>query len=394
MNLIYVTDNYVNPLSGGIARISYVMAEFLSRQFGYTCYSVYANPTQEIISIDSSVFADVYFWQGKNAFCSWIEHIGGGVVIVQSPCVLAKDIFECVSSLPMIKVVNVFHGIPGFEIVPLRWNIIWYRFIHGVEIRWTLKQALLQLAMKVVPKSYFFDKLRSKYSSPYQNAHKIVVLSQGTIEKYQSIAPGCLSDFIAIPNACSFDADSIVIPQDKYLNKEVLVVARLDDWHKRISEILQIWEIIQKDNRFKEWVLRIVGDGIDASYYKNYVTKKQLRNIVFEGQQKPLSYYLNASIFLVTSACEGFCLTILESQQCGCVPIVYDSFSAAGELVIDGENGILVENNNRKLFADKLKYLILNEEIRKEMSIQSIESSNRFSVEKVANLWNDLLQSL
>ena len=155
-----------------------------------------------------------------------------------------------------------------------------------------------------------------------------------------------------------------------------------------------IWEIIQKDNRFKEWVLRIVGDGIDASYYKNYVTKKQLRNIVFEGQQKPLSYYLNASIFLVTSACEGFCLTILESQQCGCVPIVYDSFSAAGELVIDGENGILVENNNRKLFADKLKYLILNEEIRKEMSIQSIESSNRFSVEKVANLWNDLLQSL
>jgi glycosyltransferase involved in cell wall biosynthesis len=76
------------------------------------------------------------------------------------------------------------------------------------------------------------------------------------------------------------------------------------------------------------------------------------------------------------------------------VPIVYDSSSAAGELVIDGENGILVENNNRKLFADKLKYLILNEEIRKEMSIQSIESSNRFSVEKVANLWNDLLQSL
>ena len=107
MNLIYITDNYVNPLSGGIARISYVMAEALSCQFGYTCYSVYANPTQQKTPVDS-VFADVYFWQSREEFCAWIKRIGGGVVIVQSPCILAKDIFECVSLLPKIKVVNVF----------------------------------------------------------------------------------------------------------------------------------------------------------------------------------------------------------------------------------------------------------------------------------------------
>lgn len=390
MNIIYVTDNYVNPLSGGIARISYVMADALSRMFGHVCYSVYATPTQA--STSSSIFADNYLWQGKEEFCSWIKRIGRCVVIVQSPCVLAQDIFDCASLFSEVKVVNVFHGTPGFEIVPLGWDIIGYRLIHGIEFRWTLKQVLLQLTMKLLPKSFFYSKLRQKYARPYRNAHKLVVLSKGVIGDYQSIAQGRLDDFIAIPNACSFD--KIGIPNDKYLKKEVLVVSRLDDWHKRISEILLIWEIIQKDNRFKEWVLRIVGDGIDASYYKNYVTKKQLRNIVFEGQQKPLSYYLNASIFLVTSACEGFCLTILESQQCGCVPVVYDSFSSASELVIDGINGILVENNNRKLFADKLKYLMLNEEIRKDMSIQSVESSKRFSVEKVANLWNDLLQSL
>lgn len=390
MNLIYITDNYVNPLSGGIARISYVMAEALARQFGYTCYSVYANPTQQ--SSSDGVFEEIYFWQSKEEFCSWIERIGGGVVIVQSPCVLSKDIFDCVPLLPTIKVVNVFHGTPGFEIVPLRWDIIMYRLKHGIETRWTLKQTLLQLAMKVVPKSYFFNKLFPKYSRPYKNAHKIVVLSKGVIECYQTIAPGRLSDFVAIPNACSFD--NVEVPYDKYLNKEVLVVARLDDWHKRISEILRIWEIVQKNNRFNDWVLRIVGDGIDTPFYKDYVSNNRLRNVIFEGQQKPLSYYIHASIFLVTSACEGFPMTILESQQCGCVPIVYDSFSSASELVIDGKNGILVENNNRKLFVEKLQNLMLDEQLRRDMSIQCIESSRRFSVENVATLWNNLLQSL
>ena len=390
MNIIYITDNYVNPLSGGIARISYVMAEALTQQFGHVCYSVYATPTQQITP--APAFVATRLWQNKEDFCSWINRIGEGIVIVQSPCTLAQDIFDCVPLLPSIKVVNVFHGTPGFEIVPLRWDIIRYRLCHNIDTRWTLKQAILQLAMRVLPKSYFLKKLHPKYARPYGKAHKIVVLSQKTINNYLSIASGQASDFVAIPNANSFD--KVEIPHYKYRNKEVLVVARLDDWHKRISEILYIWADLQKDHRFCDWVLRIVGDGIDAPFYKDYAQKRKLANVIFEGQQKPLPYYQQASIFLVTSACEGFPMTILESQQCGCVPIAYNSFAAATDLIMDGNNGILVENNNRHIFVEKLRNLMLNDQLRQEMSMQCVESSHRFSVENVATLWNNLLQSL
>ena len=390
MNLIYVTDNYVNPLSGGIARISYVMAEALTQQFGHVCYSIYATPTQQITP--APAFVATRLWQNKEDFCSWINRIGEGIVIVQSPCTLAQDIFDCTDLLPTIQVVNVFHGTPGFEIVPLRWDIIRYRLCHNIDTHWTFKQAILQLAMAILPQSYFFNKLRPKYARPYGKAHKIVVLSPKTINNYLSIARGQVSDFIAIPNANSFD--EIELPNDKYRNKEVLVVARLDDWHKRISEILYIWENIQKNHRFSDWVLRIVGDGIDAPFYKELVNKRKLTNIIFEGQQKPLPYYQQASIFLVTSACEGFPMTILESQQCGCVPIVYDSFAAATDLIADGSNGILIENNNRTAFAKELERLMLDDQLRKDMSINCVELSSRFSVENVANLWNNLLQSV
>ena len=390
MNIIYVTDTYVNPLSGGIARISYVMAEALAQHFGHVCYSIYAIPAQP--TTPAPAFVETCLWQNKEDFCSWINRIGGGIVIVQSPCTLAQDIFDCVPLLPSIKVVNVFHGTPGFEIVPLRWDIIIYRLCHNIDMRWTLKQAILQLAMMVLPKSYFLKKLRPKYARPYGKAHKIVVLSQKTINNYLSIASGQASDFVAIPNANSFD--KVEIPHDKYRNKEVLVVARLDDWHKRISEILYIWADLQKDHRFCDWVLRIVGDGIDAPFYKDYAKKRKLANVIFEGQQKPLPYYQQASIFLVTSACEGFSMTTLEAQQCGCVPVVYDSFPTAHELVINGKNGILVKNNDREAFVENLKHLMLNDQLRHEMSMQCVESSHRFSVENVATLWNNLLQSL
>ena len=390
MNLIYVTDNYVNPLSGGIARISHVMAEALAKQYGHRCYSVYANPAPQ--NTPATTFVETHHWQNKDDFCSWINRIGGGVVIIQAPCVLAQDIFDCTDLLPTIQVVNVFHGTPGFEIVPLRWDIIRYRLCHNIDTHWTFKQAILQLAMAILPQSYFFNKLRPKYARPYGKAHKIVVLSPKTINNYLSIARGQVSDFIAIPNANSFD--EIELPNDKYRNKEVLVVARLDDWHKRISEILYIWENIQKNHRFSDWVLRIVGDGIDAPFYKELVNKRKLTNIIFEGQQKPLPYYQQASIFLVTSACEGFPMTILESQQCGCVPIVYDSFAAATDLIADGSNGILIENNNRTAFAKELQRLMLDDQLRKDMSINCVELSSRFSVENVANLWNNLLQSV
>lgn len=390
MNLIYITDNYVNPLSGGIARITYVMAEALSKIFGHVCYSVYAIPTPN--ATPTYAFTENYLWQGKTDFCSWIERIGGGIVIMQSPCILAQDVFDCVPSLPSIRVINVFHGTPGFEIIPLRWNIIKYRLTHGIEARWTIKQVLLQAAMMVLPKSYFLRKLRPKYARPYEMAHKMVVLSNGVIESYQSIAHGRLNDFVAIPNARTFN--DITIPADKFLNKEILVVSRLDDWHKRISEILYIWDIIQRDSRFCDWKLRIVGDGIDAPFYKKYVDKKKITNIIFEGQQKPLPYYLQASIFLLTSACEGFPMTLLESQQCGCIPVVYNNFSSAQELITDHKNGILINNNDREMFVEKLKNLMLNEQLRKDMSIQCVDSSRHFSVEKVANLWNNLLLSL
>lgn len=367
MNIVYVTDSDVNPMSGGIARITYVMMEALRKQ-GYSVYAVHK----------------------QEGFMPLVASLGKCVVIVQNPCKLAKEVFDAKDSLPQVKIVNVFHGTPGFEIVPLKWAIIRYRLGHNIERTWTLKQGLLQIAMTLFPRKCFARMLRKKYAMPYGKVDKIVVLSPGIIDQYQYFAPGYSDRFTAIPNALSFDKQPL--PDDKA--KEVLVVARLDDWHKRVSEMLMIWETLQKDERFHEWTLRIVGEGIDKPFYEDFVLRHQVPNVRFEGHQNPLPYYQKASLFMMTSACEGLPMTLLEAQQCGCVPVVYDSFASAKDLITNGENGILIENQDTEAYVAALKELMTDDGLRRRMSETCVQSSERFSVENVAARWNELLKQL
>lgn len=367
MKVVYVTDSKVDPQSGGIARITYVMAEAL-RTLGH----------------------DVSVYYGQEDFVAFIQKIGKCVILVQSPCKFVQQVYASKDALPEVKMIHVFHGTPGFELVPLRWEIIKYHLRHNIARGWTLKQLCLQIGMALLPKKYFARMLRDKYALPYSKADKIVVLSQGIIDQYQTIAPGHRDSFMAIPNALSFE--TVTIPETK--GKEVLVVARLEDWHKRISEIFEIWEEVQIDPRYGDWTLRVVGDGVDKSYYEEFVSKNDIPNIRFEGQQNSQPYYQRASLFLMTSACEGLPMTILEAQQCGCVPIVYDSFASAKDIIVSGENGILIENRDRKAYIAALKELMTDDVLRKRMSEECLKSSKRYAVDKVAALWNELIKSI
>lgn len=362
-----MTDSKVDPQAGGVARITYVMSEAL-RSLGY----------------------DVSVYYGQEDFVAYIHKIGKCVILVQSPCKFVQQVYASKDALPEVKIIHIFHGTPGFELVPLRWNIIKYHLCHNIERIWTLKQLCLQIGMAILPKKCFTHTLRKKYAQPYGKADKVVVLSPGLIEQYQSIAPGNKDSFMAIPNALSFD--NVILPKAK--EKEVLVVARLEDWHKRISEILEIWEEVQKDKHYRDWTLLIVGDGVDRPFYDEFVQKKHIPNICFEGRQDSQPYYQRASLFLMTSACEGLPMTILEAQQCGCVPILYDSFASAKDIITDGENGVLIRNRNKAAYVEALKELMTNEELRTKMSKVCVKSSERFSVGAIVSQWQALIQSL
>ena len=175
--------------------------------------------------------------------------------------------------------------------------------------------------------------------------------------------------------------------------KEVLIVARLDEHSKRLSLALRIWHEVE-NRGYGDWKLTIVGHGPDEMYYRTLADELQLKNISFEGRQEPLEYYRRASIFMMTSAYEGWGITLLEAQQMGVVPVVFDSYVALHDIVGNGVNGIIVENGNLDKYVEQLTALMKDDTLRHFLAENALKSCQRFAGHKIINQWVNLFNDL
>ena len=140
--------------------------------------------------------------------------------------------------------------------------------------------------------------------------------------------------------------------------------------------------------------LRQVGDGEDLQYYKEYVANQGMMNVQFEGQQDPFPYYQKASVFMMTSAFEGWPMTLMEGMQNGCVPIVFDSFKAVYDIIENGKDGIIVPDGKVDVYVDRLAHLMQNTEQREKMAHAGLESCQRFYQERITEIWLNLFEKL
>ncbi|MDE6126684.1 MAG: glycosyltransferase, partial [Muribaculaceae bacterium] len=196
----------------------------------------------------------------------------------------------------------------------------------------------------------------------------------------------------AIPNPVSFDTYAV---REEICRKErrLLVVSRMSEIHKRTMMVLEAWREIQDDAVAEGWQLDIVGDGDDLDAYKDYASK-HLERVNFYGQQPPRKYYDRASVFLMTSRFEGWGLTLTEAGQSGCAVVAVDSYLSLRDIIIDGENGLLVPEGDFKAFIAAIKRLMADKTLRENMGLRGVELAGRFSGQNVAAKWNRLFNKL
>ena len=176
--------------------------------------------------------------------------------------------------------------------------------------------------------------------------------------------------------------------------KVVLVVGRMLEGQKKITRVLHAWQLIQQSSAAKGWRLEIVGEGPDLPTYKALAAELGLQRISFEGYRQPLPYYKRARIFLMTSAFEGFSMTLVESQQQGVVPVVMDSFAALHDIVKDGFNGRITVEGDIEQYASAVEELMASDQKRDEMAVNGLQSSRLFAVEKIVDRWERLIGNI
>ncbi len=175
-------------------------------------------------------------------------------------------------------------------------------------------------------------------------------------------------------------------------NKKVIAVGRYAH-QKGFDMLIEAWKIVA--DLHPEWVLTIYGEGDDETL-KRLIDKYNLHNscLLKPATQEIVNKYCESSIFILSSRYEGFGLVITEAMACGVPPIAFDCPCGPKDIINNFKDGILVKSEDINELADKICFLIENENIRKEMGIKARKSSERFKIEHITMQWESLFEKL
>lgn len=394
MNILFYLHGDCRPEVGGIERVTDVLCSYFKSK-GHNCFLIYQEEADP--QLKRTEFNAYYFLPSNSpaqiAEIIKIEKID--IIINQEEHYVTSQIYDAVNlSGRCCKIVFAYHNTP---LEAAKASVDFNKILKSYKTDHRLSD-LIKLICYPIYRAYNLNSIRKQYKETLQKSNVNVMLANCFINKWYKAARvresqrKLLAPVIAINNPLSIDSKNNVI--DFHIKeKRVLILSRLYEPQKRILSALKIWRELEKDSCYDEWKLDIVGDGPDKVIYEKYASK-YLKRVTFYGRQVPKPYYMRSSIYLMTSAYEGWGMTLVEAMHYGCVPIVFDSFASLHDIIQSEMSDCIIENGNNIEYLSVLKDLMNNESKRFELANICKESTKRFSVNQIGEKWITLFNSL
>lgn len=193
---------------------------------------------------------------------------------------------------------------------------------------------------------------------------------------------------VVIPNSLSFDFSK----QSALDSKTILMVGRLSDekGYDRLVPIAKKLKIKHSD-----WRIKIFGKGRIRQELEDLYKKEGISEFItiHDPVKNIQDEYLKASIFIITSYTEAMPMVIIEAKTCG-VPVVGYDCEGTKELINHDVDGFVIRDGDTDEFFNKLHYLIINPQYRKQMGDIGKGASVNYSTHNVSNIWRHLLLSI
>jgi glycosyltransferase involved in cell wall biosynthesis len=185
-------------------------------------------------------------------------------------------------------------------------------------------------------------------------------------------------------------------------DKIILCVGRFDDYIKRVDRILECFSMVSK--RQPDARLMLVGKcdrnallrPNDGTTINNLLKKFNIdeKKVMFIGEVKDVEkYYAQASLLLLASNNEGFGMVINEAACFG-VPTVCNRIPGLEDLVVDGENGFLTDQDDIESMAGAVNKILSDRKLRERLGENAKKIVKKFDEVEIGNKWKYLIKIL
>lgn len=200
---------------------------------------------------------------------------------------------------------------------------------------------------------------------------------------------GEMQNIRVIPNAANFIAQ-------KYSGcseKRVIAVGRLD-YQKSFDRLIMVWEKVHE--KMPDWRLDIFGQGEWKEMLQGMIDERGLRDCVRlnEPTKDIGKEYAESSMLVMSSHYEGFPMVMIEAMACGLPAVCFDFKCGPRDIIVEGENGLIVPDGDIEGLAEAMMTLMEDEELRKRMGENAKRVVETYSEEKVMRKWVSLYEEI
>ena len=169
-------------------------------------------------------------------------------------------------------------------------------------------------------------------------------------------------------------------------NKKIIAIGRLVR-QKNFSSLIRAFSKVSP--LYPDWTLEIYGEGNEKDILKKLIDELKMDGkVLLKGNVSNIDQKLLDSAFLVMSSkYEGMPMVLLEAMACGLPLLSYECPCGPKDLIGNNKNGLLIERDNEAELAEKMIFLIENENIRKEFGEESYKKAKDFTIDKIMEKW-------
>lgn len=188
------------------------------------------------------------------------------------------------------------------------------------------------------------------------------------------------------------------IDEEKKYNLDSKKLITVGRFHKQKGYDYLSKVAIKVLSRYPDWQWDIYGSGNDQ-IKQDLITELDegdvLSRVHFKGNVKGTdNIYPDHAIYVMTSRYEGLPLVLLEAKQYGLPIVSFNCPTGPAEIVLDGENGYLIDNFDISQMSQKIIELIENNELRLRFSRNSMLDTDKFNKKRIIEQWIKLIEEM